>query len=403
MQVFRPLTHFRSSVLTATLALVLGLALMRCGTARETPVAASAEDTTSAGPALSFLLDREQGIRVHEARSEAATTLVPKAAYTGAAQVSPDGRHLAFSYEADSARLAILDLETGALQPVHAETTDVVYSLAWHATADTLAFGYYAPASDGTRGAGGIRLATPEGPVRSVGCRAAREVLHWLPNGTLAVRDDDNLYLVAPSDCTTRARLDIRQKHRLAYSADGRFLTYVLQDLRYVRDRGEYVPDSTLFISDPRGQDARKLFGDARKVRHLQWSPGGPELAFDLLPEDNSTHRQIVVYNAAEEQTSYLVPPEDGDRADQIHPRWSPSGSYLAFVQRRSSGQTAAVRVAGRTQQLGATTGPVQWATDRRIVVPGPDSLRVQTLRGGNVYVLPAKGTLIHAWGRAPL
>ena len=401
MQAFFPLTHLRSSVLNAALILALGVALVRCGTARETPVATPAEDTTSAGPALSFLLDGAQGILLHEARREASTMLVPGAAYTGAARVSTGGRYLAFSYAADSARLAILDLDTGALQPVHAEPTDAVYSLAWHPTADTLAFGYYTPASDGTRGEGDIRLATPAGPARPIGCSAAREVLQWFPNGSLAVRDDDSLYLVARSDCATQARLDVRQKHRLAYSADGRFLSYVLQDLRYVREEREYVPDSTLFISDPKGGDARKLFGDARKVRHLRWSPDDPELAFDLLPEDDPSHRRIVVYNAAQEQTSYLIPPDEGGSADQIHPRWSPSGSYLAFVQRRSTGATAAVRVTGRTQQLGATTGPVQWATDQRLVVPGRDSLQVKTLRGGDVYALPASVTLVHAWSRA--
>ena len=392
-----------SSPLALASVLVVGLFLLRCGGTQSTqaPSEPTADDTTAAGPAFSFLLDDANGLILHDARSASSRVLVPDARFSGASRVSPNGRYLAFSYRADSSHLALLDLTDGRLQPVHAHADSVVYSLAWHPTADTLAYGFYTPATEGTRGPGDVRVATPQGPARRVGCSAAREVLHWLPDGSLAARDDDNLYLVAASNCTTRARLDVRQKHRLAYSADSRFLTYVLQDLRYVREEREYVPDSTLFISDARGKDATKLFGDARTVRHLQWAPDEPELAFDLLPEDNPSRRQIVVYDAAQEQTSYLVPPTAGGDAEQVQPQWSPEGSYIAFVQRRGSTHTAAVRIAGRTQTLGTTTGPVQWVTERRVAVPGPDSLYVKTVRGADVYALPASVTLIHAWSRA--
>jgi hypothetical protein len=102
------------------------------------------------------------------------------------------------------------------------------YSLAWHSEEDRIAFAYYEPAASGTRGPGDVFVATPDGATRNVGCRAARDVLHWLPTGTLATRNDDALYLVAPSDCATRASADAARIREPAHAATGNRLAYIL-------------------------------------------------------------------------------------------------------------------------------------------------------------------------------
>jgi dipeptidyl aminopeptidase/acylaminoacyl peptidase len=185
--------------------------------------------------------------------------------------------------------------------------------------------------------------------------------------------------------------------HHLTYAADGSHLAYIFRDLAYDRSAGEYVPDSSLYVSDPQGQAATKLFGDARRVRHLTWAPEGATLAFDLRADD-ADRRQVVVYDAAQERTSYVVPPGAAASYDHVQPRWAPDASRVAFTRRSGTQQTAAVRAAGQTQGLGTTVAPVWgWADARHVVVPGPDSLRVTTVRGQTVHALPRGVNLIQA------
>jgi Tol biopolymer transport system component len=384
------------------LLVVFALILVVAGCTSSQEVQEAPESEASSQPSLSFLVVDEGQMQVRDAPSGTRATVASGVQSVEARAVSPSGRRVAVAYRADSSRLAVFDTRERTLQRLHASAEPVTYSLAWHASDDTLAFGYYRPTGDGGRSAGGIRRAVPSGTVTDVGCSAAREVLHWLSDATLAVRDDENVYLVAADGCATQARIDVRQKHRLAVEPGGQYLAYVEQDLRYVRSEGEYVPDSTLYVSDPDGQNATKLFGDERAMRHLRWSPTAPELAFDLVPE-GSDRRQIVTYDAAGERTQYLIPPETAPDADQVRPVWSPGGNYLAFTLRRETASgnshTAAVRTAGETRTLGAATGPVWgWIGERTVVVPGPERYRVVTLTGSTRHTLPAALTLVHAW-----
>lgn len=378
--------------------IALVLLLARCSSTAPPAATETASDTTAAptGPPLTLVYTDAAGLHLEEVRTQTTTLLQADVRFAGARAVSPSGRYVALSYTADSTHLGLLDLQTQTLQPLHAKASNAVYSLSWHPTNDTLAFGVYTPTEEGKRGPGTIRWATPDGIHRSVGCRAAREVLSWTPEGHLATRDNSNLYVVATDDCATQASLDIRKKHHLTYSTDGSTLAYILRDLEYDRSAGEYVPDSTLYVSDTRGDDAQALFGDARRARHLQWAPHGAKLAFDVRSEDD-VRRHVVVYNADADRTSYVVPPAATVTADQVDPRWSPDGVRVAFTRQRASGMTAVVRVKGQTRSLGATTGPVWgWADDQHVVVPGPDAWRITTLGGQTVHTLPRTVALVY-------
>jgi Tol biopolymer transport system component len=103
-----------------------------------------------------------------------------------------------------------------------------------------------------------------------------------------------------------------------------------------------------------------------------------------------------VVYDGS--RPSFLTDP-DGTTTDQVHPRWSPLGSRLAFTVRTSSGSYAAVRVKGKARRLGRTRGPVWgWLDNQSVVVPGPDSVRVQTLNGTTQFTHPTPARLLHVW-----
>lgn len=382
--------------LTKLVCLSLALVLLaRCAPAPPSSPTSTPE-AGDTGPPLVLLYADSSGLQMQDAATETVSTLAPDAEYTGARALSPSGRYLAVSYASDSSRLGLIDLQSQTLQVVHQHPDAVTYSVAWHATNDTLAFGFFVPTDDGGRGTGGIRRVAPGRTSTDVGCTAAREVLHWLPTGALATRNDERLYLVDATDCATVSSLDVRKKHTLTYAADGSHLAYILRELDYDRSAGAYVADSALYVSAPDGDDAELLFGDARAVRRLAWSPTGAKLAFDLRAEETS-RRRAVVHDASQARTSYVIPSRTGS-ADETHPRWSPDGTRVAFLLRRETGQQAAVRVAGQTQQLGEATGPIAgWAGSRHVVVPGPDSLRVKTLRGETVYAVPASVTYLHA------
>jgi Tol biopolymer transport system component len=377
-----------------------GLLVAGCSSSSQAPAPA---ETAPTGPALSFLYTTpDAGLALHDARTDTTRTLVPGATHDGVRALSPSGRTLAVSYTtADSAHLALLDLTTRTLRSVDRRPAPVTYSLAWHPDEDRLAFAYYEPVQSGVRGPGDVFVTASGSEVRDVGCSAAREVLDWLPDGSLATRNDDKLYVVAPSDCATRAAADARRMHHATYAPSGDHLAYVHRELTYDDEAHEYTPDSSLFLSGARAQNGEKLFGHERRVRHLRWAPDASELAFDTRVEA-SGHRQIATYSVGSDRTVYLTPPSQ-TTGDQLHPRWSPSAGTVAFTAWRGDSPSAAVRVDGQTRLLGPVDGAVWgWLDNRTLVVPGPDSLRVTSLNGQTRYTHPAPATLIHAWSRSP-
>ena len=391
----------------AACTLLLGTLAIACASSSEAPSSsADASDAAApepSGPALSLLYTTSEGdLVLHDARADSTRRLATDARHDGRRAVSSSDRYLAFTYTtADSARLALLDLTSGTLQPVDARPADATYSLAWHPSEDRLAFAYYRPAQSGTRGPGNVFVASSDGSTRDVGCSAAREVLDWLPDGSLATRNDDRLYVVSPSDCATRADADARRMRLATYAPTGTHLAYIHRELTYDRDARDYTPDSSLQLSDARAETPTELFGHERRVRHMRWAPDGSELAFDVQV-DASDQRQVASYDLANERTVYLTPPEQTS-TDQVHPRWSPSGSYIAFTARADQRSVAAVRVEGQTRRFGPVDEAVWgWLDDRTLVVPGPDSLRLQSLTGETRYAHPAPATLLHVWSRDP-
>jgi len=396
----------RSLLRVLILFAVAGLGVLAACSSSEraaAPEASAADEATPAGPSLSLLYVTDDGtLALHEARDERTESLAEGITDDGPRAVSPSGQRLAFSYAtADSTHLAFLDRTDGTLQPVHARPGTVTYSLAWHPTDDRLAFAYYEPAEEGTRGPGAVRVASSDGTHRSVGCSAAREVLAWLPDGALATRDDDNLYVVDPEDCATHADADARRMHEATYAPTGDRLAYIHRELSYDSDAREYTPDSSLHLADARVARSTEILRPDRRPRHLRWGPDGGELAAGVY-EDASGRRQIVAYNVEEDRTVFLTPPASTTR-NQSHPRWSPDGERIAFTRGRGDNAVAAVRMQGQTRTLGPVDEAVWgWLDAEAVVVPGPDSVRVKTLSNDTRFSHPAPAALLDVWTDAP-
>jgi len=387
-------------VLLLSGALVLG-SLAGCGSSRSVQSTEGAADSTAAQrPAYTLLFLTDEGRLVaHDTRTETSKPLVRDVQSLGPHALSPDGSLLAVSYAADdSTHLALIDRAGPTIQQVHGVPGAATYTLAWHPGAERLAIAYYTPTSDGTRGPGDVLTVRPGSTPQRIGCSAAREVFHWFANGTLATRDDNNVYVVAENGCATQASFDARRMHEATYSANGERLAYMYRELNYDRDAGAYRPDSSLTLSAPDGLGSEVLFGDERAARHLRWAPEAAELAFSARLDD-APRRHIMIYNTAQDRVLFLVPPNQAAPGDQVHPRWSPSGNVVAFTRRAGGTSTAVVRVEGQTRPLGSTMGPVAgWIDDQTLVLHDASQLRVVDLNGNERYARPAPSAFLHGW-----
>ena len=396
-------TRLRAALVLLLPVLLVGCAALQTADEDEDPEAEEEPTEAPEGPGFAFIHETDDdAIALHDAIDDERETLFRDATYNGQYAAAPTGHHLAFTYTtADSVHLAWVDLESGAATTVDSRPDGTTYSLAWHPEASKLAYGYYAPVPEGERGdrgSGGIRVANDDGTTRSVQCQAAREVLHWIDDSSIAARDDENLFVVAADDCATQSSADARRMHHHSYAPVGDRHAFIHRDLSYDQSAGEYRPDSSLHVSDAQGQNAEELFGDERRARHLSWSPDRPELAFDARDED-ADRRHVLIYNAERDQTSFLIPPDEAPDGDEIQPRWSPSGSHLAFTLREGESLTAAVRVDGQTRRLGSISKPVWgWVTDQALVMRDETTWRVQTTDNQTAYEFESDGRLIYAW-----
>lgn len=379
------------------LLLITGAALLNlhCASSSSTTEADDVPEEPT-GPAYTLLSHANDTLRVHHLRTD-----TQRAVRSGVTRIkqhvdAPTRNAVAFTYATpDSVHLARYTLGHDRIEEVDARAQPATYSIGWHPERNAFAYGVYTPTADGNRGPGTIRIAE-NGTTRSVGCSASTEVLAWLSDTQLAVRNDDNLYLVATADCATEATLDIRRHYHMTYDASRTRMGYIYRTLEYNREADAYQPDSTLYVSNAAGAEETRLFGDDRAPRHATWAPNTPELAASVLEEGR---RRLVVYSAESDETTFLVPPATAPEGAQQHPHWSPTGDAIAFTLATGSRLQAAIHQAGSTDLLQPTTGPVWgWVDAQTLVLPTPNGLTLADLNGSPLYTLPAEATLVGAW-----
>ncbi|MES3629724.1 MAG: hypothetical protein PPP56_06120 [Longimonas sp.] len=389
--------HPRS--LPAVLLLVaVALLTIRCAPSEPVTDDTPDEPEEPAGPAYTLLAHTDTHIVAHMLAVDEADTLHTSVERVIQHVAAPNHDAVAFTYASDdSLYLARYAPSDKGLQVLHAHPSPANYSVAWHPTDDAFAYGVYTPTPNDNRGAGTVRIAQ-ENDTHSVGCSASTEVLAWLSDGELSVRDDENLYVVGADDCATQATLDIRRHHQLTYHPSGRYLAYIYRTLEYNRSANEYQPDSSLYVSSASGTNETLLFGNERAARHATWAPDTFELAVSV--EEEGT-RRIVVSDVASEETTFLVSPAEAPAGAQTHPHWSPEGDAVAFTLTTDNGtQQAAVHQAGSTDLLMPVTGPVWgWVDAQTIALPTEDGPTLTDLNGSPIYTLEdSSTTLIGAW-----
>lgn len=379
------------------LLLVVGAATLNLHCASSEPASETDDPSEEAsGPAYTLLTHANDTLHLHHLQTDERHALQPDVSDVVQHEAAPAHNAVAFTYATpDSVHLARYTLGDERIEQVDAQAAPATYSIAWHPERDAFAYGVYTPTDDGNRGSGTIRIAE-DGTTEPVGCGASTEVLAWLSDAQLSVRNDENLYLVAADGCATEATLDIRRHHHMQYDASRTRLAYIYRQLEYDRSSNAYEPDSSLYVSSADGTQETRLFGNDRAPRHATWAPEGAELAVSVR-EENA--RRIVISDTESEETTFLIPPANAPEGAQQHPHWSPTGDAVAFTLATNDRLQAAVHQAGSTELLQPTTGPAWgWVDDQTLVVPTNDGLTLLDLNGSPLHTLPEETTLVGAW-----
>ena len=236
---------------------------------------------------------------------------------------------LAFS-DGSRSSLYVFSGETLTPSLLHEGRGNLVYSADWSADGETLFFGYYTP--NGKRmGAGSIRKWTTEGGATSIGCSASRQVLAEMPDGSLLVRNSDNIYQVSVDGCDTLKTIDARKMYHVSVSPDGTNMAYIQRELEYNRDSRQYEPDSMLFVQPTAGGDPQKVVGDKYNPRNLTWSPDGAELAYDVLVPGSTDRRAISIYSVGMNSSGFMTPP-DATTFSQHGASYSSDGMHMLYT-----------------------------------------------------------------------
>jgi len=238
-----------------------------------------------------------------------------------------------------------------------------------------------------------------------VGCSASKVVLASLSDGSLLVRNADNLYQVDADGCGTIRTVDARKLYHVTVSPDGSHLAYVLRDLVYNRDSKQYEPDSTLYVELTTGSDPVKVVGDKYAPRNMSWSPDGSEILFDVGLQDDSGRRAVSVYTLASAQSSYLSAPTAGV-ASTSHATFSPDGRHVIYRSTESDGtHDWMVKTSGApfSQVIDTATsfraGSLSWIDGETGLVDLPDGESVIIRFGeASVVTVPLGTSLRAAW-----
>lgn len=312
--------------------------------------------------------------------------------------VSPDGGTVVVAI---GGQLIAVPQE-GMLNVLSSGPAERVYSGAWSEDGNRFHFGHYLAAGN-TMGAGGIETwDRPADEVRSVGCSASKVVLSALPDGSLLVRNTDNIFQVAADGCRTLRTVDARKLHHVTPSPDGKHLAYILRDLVYNRDRRAYEPDSTLYIESTAGSEPVKVIGDKYSPRNLSWSLNGAELIYDVAPPSADAMRSVSVYAVTDGRSSYLLPPSSSQA--MTHGELSPNGRH-ALIRVTADGQSDwQVKLAGSqfAQSIPlpeSTLTSIGWISDELLLVRTEDGpAHLVSLVGGSPRMMDLEQDVIWLW-----
>lgn len=359
-----------------------------------------------AGPAYTLIYFGEKGLELRNLETKSTTAILPNATYLGPHRVSPTGTHIAVGFtDSDEASLSVVNLQSSEAWEVFRGNRGAQISLAWSHDGQSLAFG---TGNEETLGPAEIQIADlASQATQDVGCSVASEVVRWLPSGELVVTDGANLYQVNAADCATIHTLDARKMHHVSYSPDGNWMSYIYRDLVYNRDERKYEPDSTLFVANSKGEEAKKVIGYKYRPRGMTWAPNSTELAYDVQDQDNPEARFISIYDLEQGTSAYLNPPDANSALIEQNPHWSESGDRIAFNRMSNDGvsQQTMVRTFAESYSnpiAGVPAKTIGWVADLALVLTTSEGVLAIPVDDPTPIPLTGVATLLHVKANTP-
>jgi len=319
---------------------------------------------------------------------------------------SGDGEFVALATaSATSSVLSLIGRDSGSVLQLHEGGADLAFTGVWTSDASRFYFGFYQPVGK-QMGEGDIRYVdVATGEIGRVGCSASKAVLAVMADGSLLVRNSDNLYQVTADGCDTLRSVDARKMYHITVSPDGGHIAYVLRDLVYNRDSRQYEPDSTLYLELSTGSDPVKIVGDKYAPRNMSWSPDGSEIVFDVGVQDDTSRRAISVYTLDSGQSSYLVAPTS-TTTSHSHASFSPNGQHVVFKSAENDGQpdwmvkTNGVQFS-QVLPIDASVEDRQWSWvtgDTALIAPAGSESELIVINAGSVASVAVGTGVLQVW-----
>jgi len=352
------------------------------------------------GPAIT-ILNNQDGVLVTAALDSGTLSEIGSGGLPVFRSVAQNRMAIAFDNGSSS---ALYVLGERKMTPVllHEGASGLSYTGDWSEDGSLFYFGYYMPVGK-KMGDGDINVfSVLDSSISRVGCSASKAVLSMLPDGSLLVRNSDNIYQVSAAGCETKRTVDARKLYHVTVSPDGAHMAYILRDLDYNRETKQYEPDSTLYLESTTGGQPVKVVGDKYNPRNMVWSPDSKNMAYDVLLPEGNGQRAISIYDIDLASSGYMIRP-DAQSPSQSHASYSADGMLILFEGRSFDGSVMFMTKAQLSPFGQAILGPdgsepvhAEWLDSDYLFVRLDNGGTIIS-RGGSTIVWEGDGSAVFA------
>ncbi|MEE8135347.1 MAG: hypothetical protein V3T56_09830, partial [Gemmatimonadales bacterium] len=218
----------------------------------------------------------------------------------------------------------IIDGRTGALTQVHSGSSETAYTLGWSLDGTRLGVGF--------RGSdeGGILVVEPDGTVNNIGCRASNRFEAFRAPTELIVHDGTNFYSVSTTKCATLATFRKAGKKDMAYSENGRRVSYFQDHRVQFTNREQSQVIAELSVSNYNGAGPQTVADFQSRPADAVLSPDGARIAYEVVSARwaNTTH--VVIYELSSNEYTYIAEEKQLGVPSDFSACWASDGRRIA-------------------------------------------------------------------------